>query len=246
MSKCIGIVIPTYNEKDNIIPLIKSIFETLSNIGLKHYVIVVDDNSPDGTANIVREYFKTIDNVEVIVRPGKMGLGSAILTGLQKILDKECITHIITMDADFSHDPRDLKIMLSDLNKADIIIGSRYVENGEIIGWSFKRRLISIIANNIVKILYRTGLKDHTSNYRVYSRRAIEYILKYSTTSSYEWVVESLLICKALGLKIVEKPVRFVDRKKGSSKLSLRDIVKWFLFILKYRLKYSMLKKKTL
>ncbi|MEM1921371.1 MAG: polyprenol monophosphomannose synthase, partial [Desulfurococcaceae archaeon] len=137
-------------------------------------------------------------------------------------------------------------IMLSDLNKADIIIGSRYVENGEIIGWSFKRRLISIIANNIVKILYRTGLKDHTSNYRVYSRRAIEYILKYSTTSSYEWVVESLLICKALGLKIVEKPVRFVDRKKGSSKLSLRDIVKWFLFILKYRLKYSMLKKKTL
>lgn len=236
MNKCIGIVIPTYNERDNIISLLSVLEKVLSSSGFKYYITVVDDNSPDGTASAVREYSRGRDYVDVIIRPGKLGLGSAIKTGLEKLLENPCITHFVTIDADFSHNPADLPRLLSDIDKADVVIGSRYVKGGEIVGWSLKRRLVSKTANLIVRVLYRTGLRDHTSNYRVYSRKAVEYILKHTESSSYEWVIESIILCKTTGLKIVEKPVRFVDRSIGKSKLRIKDIVKWFLFIVKYRI----------
>lgn len=242
MKKCIGVIIPTYNERENIIPLIEKLSRVLSNMDLKHYIVIIDDNSPDGTADVVKEYARDKEYINLIVRPGKMGLGSALKTGLEKLFENPCITHFVTIDADFSHNPDDLTKMLSNLNEVDVVIGSRYVEGGEIIGWGFRRKLISKVANIVIKTLYRTGLRDHTNNYRVYSRKAVEYILKYTTTSSYEWVIESLLVCKAHGLKIVEKPIIFINRKKGVSKLRIIDIIKWLLFVTKYRSKFNKLR----
>lgn len=239
----IGIVIPTYNERENIIELLKRISRVMSNHGYKYRVLVVDDNSPDKTADIVREYSLENKNVDLIVRPGKMGIGSAVLDGIKKLLENKMITHIVTMDADFSHQPEDLPKLLEHVYDADMVQGSRYVRGGEIIGWGFHRKLISRCANFLVKILYKTGLKDNTGNYRVYSRKVAVDLVKYSQTIGYEWVIEALLITIARGYHVVETPIKFIDRGRGTSKLGICDILKWFIFILRYKKRFRELLK---
>ncbi|OYT39713.1 MAG: glycosyl transferase [Desulfurococcales archaeon ex4484_58] len=241
----IGVVIPTYNERENIVKLLDSISRILSENGFRFKILVVDDNSPDGTAEVVREYGRKTSVVEVLVRPGKMGIGSAVVDGMKKLLGDSRVTHIITMDADFSHRPEDLPILLKYVGKADIVQGSRYIEGGRIIGWSLHRRLISWGANLLVKLLYHTGLKDNTGNYRVYSREAATDIIKYSKMKGYEWVIEALLIALARGYRVVEAPIVFINRGRGASKLGLRDILEWFKFIISYRKQYKQLMRTT-
>ncbi len=231
----LGITIPTYNERENIIELLKKIDNVLSEIGVRYHIVVVDDNSPDGTAEIVRKYGNETGVVDVIVRPGKLGLGSAILTGMKKLLEKHNVTHIVTMDADLSHRPEDLPNLLEYIDKADLVQGSRYISGGRIIGWGFHRKLISWTANRLVNLLYHTRQRDHTNNYRLYSRKVVEDLIKYSTMNSYEWVIEALLITYACGYRVAEAPTIFINREKGRSKLGFRDIVKWWLFIVKYK-----------
>lgn len=239
----IGVVIPTYNERENIVRLIDNIRRILDGLRFKHIILVVDDNSPDGTAKIVEEYSRKAGNVIVMVRTGKLGIGSAVRDGMKKLISEYNVTHIVTMDADFSHDPKDLPKLLKHLNEADVIIGSRYVSKGKIIGWNFYRRLISWGANKIVKILYKTKIHDHTGNYRIYSRRAVEAIVKYSTMNGYEWMIEALLIITALGYKTLEVPITFINRTKGKSKLKIRDIIRWFISITSYRKRFKKIKE---
>jgi dolichol-phosphate mannosyltransferase len=238
----VWIIIPTYNERENIGELLDRITRVLGN-KYDYYVLVVDDNSPDGTADIVKEYMSRNERVKLIIRREKRGLGSAILDGIKYVLENDPeATHFVTMDADLSHRPEDLPQMLRLAEKYDVVQGSRYVSGGRIIGWGFHRHLISKTANILIKLLYRTNIRDHTSNYRVYSRRAAELLLRYVSGKSYEWAIESILIPLAYGLKITESPIVFINRRKGSSKLGLGDIMKWWFSILAFRKKYSMIR----
>lgn len=234
------IIIPTYNERENIGELLDRLIKTLEKIGINYNILVIDDSSPDGTADIVREYSSRNDKVKLIVREGKKGLGSAILDGIKYVFknDPEA-THIATMDADLSHRPEDLITLIKYADKADVVQGSRYVEGGKVIGWRFHRHLISKTANFLIKILYGTSVRDNTSNYRIYNRRAAELLLKYASGESYEWAIESILIPVAAKLEVVEAPITFINRLKGKSKLGIRDIVNWWIYIITFKKKFK-------
>jgi dolichol-phosphate mannosyltransferase len=208
-------------------------------------VLVVDDDSPDGTAGIVEEYIGSGNRfVVLIVRRGKRGLGSAVRDGMRYILENDPdAEYIVTMDADFSHQPSDLPKLLEYAREADLVQGSRYVDGGRIIGWGLYRRLVSWGANMIVRILYRTGIRDHTGNYRVYSRRVAEDMVRLTRYNGYEWVVEALLVALARGYRVVEAPITFINREKGSSKLGMGDLLKWLWALIRFRRRYSQLRR---
>ncbi len=239
------IIIPTYNESDNIGKLIEGIIDNLKDLGdLEYHILVVDDDSPDGTAEVVRKYMAKHPFIHLLVRRGVRGLGSAVRDGIRYVLENDPgATYIATMDADLSHRPEDLPVLIKATDKADLVQGSRYVEGGRAIGWGFHRRIISWVANLLIRILYRTGIRDHTGNYKIYSRRLAEEILRYSRADGFEIAIETVLIAKALGYKIVEAPITFINRARGKSKLSLGEIVKWWIYILKFRRRFKELKK---
>lgn len=219
MKTCV--VIPTLNEAENISTLLNSLTD--------YKVIVVDDNSPDGTAAIAEKAGAT-----VIRRPAKMGLGSAVREGVRKALeDKEC-THIITMDADFSHDPKDVCRLLN--TDKSFVIASRYVFGGKIVGWSASRRLTSKIANLICRTLLRTNTNDNTTNFRLYSRECAEVLLTVEG-QNYEWPVLCLVAVKKAGFTAYEVPVTFINRQNGDSKLDSKHILRWLGLIVKEALK---------
>jgi len=239
---CIGVVIPTYNERENIVKLLDALTHTLERLRLCYRIVVVDDNSPDGTAEAVRDYARSNSRVEVVVRPGKLGLGSAIVEGFKRLLAHPDIVLVVTMDADLSHSPEELPRLLARAREADVVQGSRYIPGGGVVGWSLYRRVVSWGANTLVRLLYRTGLRDNTGNYRVYSRRAVEDLVKYTESAGFEWVVEALLTLLALGYRVVEEPITFTNRKRGRSKLGLTTIAKWFISLLRMRSRVKRLK----
>ncbi len=235
----IAVVIPTYNERDNIVELINRMHRVMEKHGIRHTFIIVDDNSPDGTADAVRRLAREIPCIKVYVRERKAGLGSAIVYGMRKALEDESVTHVLTLDADLSHRPEDFENFIPFIGKADLIQGSRYIEGGGVRNWGFHRKLISRVANWLVERLYHTGLKEHTTNYRLYSRRAVEDVVRFSRASGYEWIIEALLILHARGYSMVEVPILFINRERGKSKLGVRHIVSWFIYIVGYRKRYK-------
>ncbi len=229
-------VIPTYNEADNIEILIKEINKL--NLDLELKIIIVDDNSSDGTADIAENLNKLYGNITVIKRNGKLGIGSAIIEGMKKALNFKDCQYIVTLDADFSHDPKDIPRLLKKSKNIDLVQGSRYINGGKIIGWNFYRRVISFCGNMLCRILFRTGMKEHTTYFRVYSRRLAEKIVKEVNTNGFEFAILSILCAKDGGFKIKEVPIKFENRKRGESKLELKDIIQWnakvlYIFIMK-------------
>ncbi len=225
----ISIAIPTYNEKDNVVPLVLELNRILPSAK----ILIVDDNSPDGTPQVLRGL--QLANLLVHVRENERGLGSAIRFGLKSLLDSD---YIVTMDADLSHDPKYLPnmIQLAINGNYDLVIGSRYVKGGGIENWSFSRRIISKGANYLFRIVSHSPLKDNTSNYRVYSRLGAMKALECETTNGYEFQICSIYKIIKSGLKVTEYPIIFRDRKIGKSKLSMTEIISWFVYILKLSL----------
>ncbi|MBI5222727.1 MAG: polyprenol monophosphomannose synthase [Candidatus Magasanikbacteria bacterium] len=233
------IVIPTYNEAENIEKLIKKIF-SLNIPGLE--VIIVDDNSPDNTAVIVknipaspagRQY--QISNIHLITRPAKLGLGSAYIAGFKKALDIGA-DYIFEMDADFSHDPDDIPQLLQAAQHADLVIGSRKIPGGKIIGWGWGRKLMSDGAMWFSRLLLGLKTEDVTSGFRCFRRQVLESIpLDEVKSNGYAFQEEMLFRAQKAGFKIAEVPVTFIDRRAGHSKLSKKDVVEFFLIILKLR-----------
>ncbi|OGH64888.1 MAG: hypothetical protein A2821_00220 [Candidatus Magasanikbacteria bacterium RIFCSPHIGHO2_01_FULL_41_23] len=221
------IVIPTYNERANIIKLIPTLF-ALKIPELQ--VIIVDDNSPDETAHEV-EILQDKFPVHLIKRLRKLGLGTAYLTGFKKALALNADI-IFEMDADFSHDPADVPRLIDALVKlegAELAIGSRRVDGGKIIGWNIRRHCTSFIAMTIARIMLGLKTKDVTSGFRAYRRPVLEAILKQSITSNgYAFQEEMLFHAEKMNWKIIEIPVTFIDRKIGQSKLSTADILEFF------------------
>ncbi|MGQ9463518.1 MAG: polyprenol monophosphomannose synthase [Candidatus Fervidibacter sp.] len=215
------LVVPTYNEAENILSLLSRILRSLPNA----QIIVVDDNSPDGTADVVKEFSQVDNRVHLICRPGKLGYASAIVEGLSHAISQgaQMVGH---MDADFSHEPERLPDLLSALQSgADIAIGSRYIAGGRVEGWSLYRRILSRGANWLVRTTLKLPVRDCTSGFRLYKREAfLRLPLSRLRVEGYGFLYLSTALAVWDGLKIAEVPIVFIDRRQGKSKLS-RQII---------------------
>ncbi len=226
------IIIPTYNEKENIQKLLSRIF-------LLHIpdleIIIVDDHSPDGTAELVKNIPSPCP-LHLIERKTKAGIGSAYITGFKKALDLGA-DRIIQMDADLSHDPDDVPRLLQ--VDADLVIGSRKISGGETIGWGFIRTAMSAGAMWFSRLLLRLRPKDVTAGFRCFKRTVLETIpLEDIKSNGYAFQEEMLYRTQKMGFSIEEVPVMFIDRRRGKSKLSKKDIVEFFVVMIRLRMKW--------
>lgn len=214
------VVIPTYNEKENIINLIKTIFKLKIN---SLDILVVDDNSPDKTSQLVKDFSKEngLDNrIFVLDRMKKEGLGRAYVAGFKWALSKR-YNKIISMDADFSHDPKYLPELLAKSQNYDVVIGSRYIKGGKIVGWQWFRYLNSWGANFMTRMLLGLKPKDATAGFKCYSDNFLTKIdLDSIISSGYAFQVEMINLAQENGFRITEIPITFVDRRVGQSKIS--------------------------
>ena len=217
-----AIVIPTYNEKENLPQLVEEILA----LGLGFQIIVVDDNSPDGTGALADQLSQKYPVLSVIHRPGKLGLGTAYLAGLKSALAAGC-DPILHMDSDLSHRPVELPRLLNRIQKGecDVVIGSRFLPDGRILNRSLKRNLISQGGNLFARVVVGGGLSDYSSGFRCYRAEVLRNIgLDRMKSRGYAFLEEILDLCLRAGYKVGEIPITFANRKAGASKLSLRDI----------------------
>jgi len=225
--------IATYNEKENIKQLIADIL-SLKIPDLE--ILVIDDNSPDGTAEIVKDNFIN-EPVEIIIRTNERGYGSAHITGLKKALEIGAEI-IITMDADFSHQPKVIPEMIKEIQAGyDVVVGSRRIPGGEIIGWGFTRKLASKTAMIITQLILGIKTKDVTTGFRAYrANKLVELNFENIKSNGYSFLEELIFRCEKENLKIKEVPIIFNDRQQGKSKFSIKEIIKFFITIFKLRL----------
>ncbi|MCQ2140333.1 MAG: polyprenol monophosphomannose synthase [Bacteroidales bacterium] len=213
------VIIPTYNEKENIEKIIRKVF----SLEEKFHILVIEDGSPDGTAAIVRSLqAEFADRLFMIERKGKLGLGTAYLTGFKWSLEQG-YDYIFEMDADFSHDPDDLPRLLDACRKngADLSIGSRYSDGVSVVNWPIGRIIMSYYASVYVRTVLGFKIYDSTAGFLCYSRKVLETIdLDAVQMKGYGFQIEMKYTAHKLGFKIAEVPVIFVNRKEGTSKMS--------------------------
>lgn len=212
------VIIPTYNEKENI----NGIVQAISSLPVPFDILVIDDNSPDGTANIVKEMMPSYPNLHLVERPGKMGLGRAYIAGFDWALQRN-YEYICEMDADFSHNPLDLVRLFEacDHDGADLAIGSRYISGVNVVNWPLGRVLMSYIASIYVRLVTGMNIKDTTAGFKCYKREVIENIKPGHIKSvGYGFQIEMKFTAWRLGYKVVEIPIIFTDRRAGTSKMS--------------------------
>lgn len=225
------VVLPTYNEAENIGPFLRAVREAAPNTD----VLVVDDNSPDGTGRIADEVGAEVGGVEVLHRPGKDGLGSAYREGFARVLDAGYDV-VVSMDADFSHDPQRIPEFLDAIaDGADLVIGSRYVTGGGTTDWPIHRQLLSKWGNAYTRSILGVGARDCTSGYRAYRAAALAAIDPTSTSAEgYAFLTELVRRLTIKGAVIVERPIIFRDRTRGKSKMSGRIIVESMLLVTRW------------
>ncbi len=226
----IVIIIPTYNERENIIQLIPIIYKIFRKTDANWSILIVDDNSPDGTWQIVEELQQKYQSLYLLRRSEKKGLGSAYRAGFKYALETMNIDVIFEMDADLSHNPQLLPSFLEMIDRGyDVVVGSRYIKGGGTINWPMTRRIISLGANMIANILLGLHMKDVTSGYRCYRKWVIEKINISSITSEgYAFQEEMLYRAKKVNARLGETPILFTDRRVGQSKLSKKEILHFF------------------
>ncbi len=214
------VIVPTYNELENITPLLDRLF----GLPFDLHVLIVDDNSPDGTAAIVLERQEHEPRLHLIQRPGKMGLGSAYRDGFRYALEHGA-EYIFEMDADFSHDPDAIGSFLDAIQDADIVLGSRYISGVTVVNWPLSRLILSYSANVYTRLITGLPLADSTGGFKCFRRRALEGIrLDRVKSEGYSFQIEMSFRCWRRGFRIKEIPILFVDRRAGVSKMSRRII----------------------
>jgi dolichol-phosphate mannosyltransferase len=219
------VVVPTYNELENIQKLIPQLLDLDLGRTTQLSVCVVDDNSPDGTGVFVEQFAKTNERVEVIRRPGKLGLGTAHIVGMRYAMSQG-VDGVLTMDADFSHHPRYIPSMIAAFPSADLVIGSRYVPGGDVL-YPLSRRMLSRGANAFARITLGLDVKDCTGAFRLYRPRVLQSIdLDHLFSNGYSFLIEMLFGVQQNGWKMSEVPIIFADRIYGSSKISRNEILK--------------------
>ena len=225
------IIIPTYNERENLRPLLDEIFVNAPQSD----ILVVDDNSPDGTGSLADQIAEEDTRVHVLHRAGKLGLGTAYIAGFKYAIAHE-YDAAFEMDADFSHDPRYLPNFLGAIESADLVIGSRYVQGGGTPNWSLLRRFISGGGNIYTRIVLGLPIHDCTAGYRCYRRSVLEQIdLDTVRSQGYAFQVELVHRVLQHGFKIVEIPIIFMDRRVGKSKMSRKIFIEGFVSVLRIR-----------
>lgn len=239
------VVIPTYNEAENVPKLVGELFAlAIPNLS----ILIVDDNSPDGTGEIAREIAaRHPDIVHVIQRPAKLGLGTAYITGFRYALDKGA-RYVIQMDADFSHSPSYIPIMLEKIQEYDVVIGSRYIPGGRVDErWGLNRVLLSWWANAVyIPLILKLKVKDATSGFRCFRREVLEAIdFSRVRSNGYVFQVEMIYLCEKLGFRVLEIPIYFEDRRIGKSKLNFPVKVEAAFRVWEIKWRYRNLNKRV-
>lgn len=225
-------VIPTYNERDNIERLVGELLAQPLDLNL----VVVDDGSPDGTGALVRALAAADPRVHLIARAGKLGLGTAYVAGLTWGLARG-YDFVGTMDADFSHDPKYLPAMAAAAADADIVIGSRYVPDGGTVNWGVHRQLLSGGANAFARFMLGFTTRDNTAGYRLYRAAFLRGLDLHALRSNgYSFLLEFLYRCTQARARVREVPIIFVDRREGLSKISKQEIFKALATVVRLRI----------
>lgn len=226
------VVIPTYNEKDNVVRLSSSVLDQHVDI----QILFVDDNSPDGTGKIIDELVSGNERIHVLHRAGKLGLGSAYREGFKAALSMGA-DYIIEMDADFSHDPGVLPEFLNAMQTSDLVIGSRYLNGVSVVNWPIRRLILSYFASVYTRWVTGLQLRDCTSGFKCFRRSSLEAMdLDSVKSDGYSFQIEMNYRCMEKGLRITEIPIIFIDRHAGSSKMSRRIVREAVIMVWKLRL----------
>lgn len=226
------VVVPTYNERDNIRQLVEGVLAA----GAGCDVLVVDDNSPDGTGQIVDDIRAKEPRVQVLHRPGRLGLGSAYIDGFQHALREE-YDYLLSMDADLSHDPKYLPEFLSSAETSDVVVGSRYMNGVSVVNWPIWRLALSLTANAYARSITGLPLRDCTSGYQCFTAEVLRKIhLEAIRTNGYSFLIELKYRAMKAGFRLGEIPIIFVDRRWGTSKITRREIYASILTVWKLRL----------
>ncbi|RLC45396.1 MAG: polyprenol monophosphomannose synthase [Candidatus Cloacimonadota bacterium] len=215
------IIIPTYNEKENIHKIVQAVLKQDKSIE----VLIVDDNSPDGTAEIVQSMMESNQRIHLLQRAGKFGLGSAYIAGFKYAIQNE-YDYIFEMDADFSHNPELIPEFLREIKHYDLVIGSRYVNGVNVVNWPFRRLLISYIASKYVRFITGIPVKDPTSGYKCFRKEVLQTInIDKVLSDGYSFQIEINYKVWKKGFRIKEIPIIFIDRRSGQSKMSKKIII---------------------
>ena len=231
----LAIVIPTYNEAETITSLIKELFNQIKQLVEKLDVLIIDDSSPDGTADIVRGLEDEYEKITVVQRPKKMGLGAAYKNGFRHVLEELDSELIVQMDADHSHQPSEIPNMLEEIKNFDYLIASRHVEGSDIVGWGIGRKATHSIAGAIAKTCAKLEINDSTSGFRMFRRETLEKIdFKKIRSDGFAFQIEVLYQLKQLGMKGLEVPTIFVNRTEGSSKMGGKEMMQFITMCISY------------
>ncbi len=228
------IIIPTYNEMENIQRMIPDLLDRYEkNLD----ILIVDDNSPDGTGNFVEEISKTNVRVKLLRREKKMGLGTAYTEGFKYAL-KNDYDFIFEMDADFSHDPKEIKNFLNAMNEYDLVLGSRYVKGVNVVNWPMRRLLLSYFANYYTRFVTGLPIRDATGGFKCFKRKVLESInFDKVKSNGYAFQIEMTFKAWRKGFKIGEIPIVFVDRTMGHSKMSKKIVREAVVMVWKLRIR---------
>ncbi|HLI49305.1 MAG TPA: polyprenol monophosphomannose synthase [Chthonomonas sp.] len=232
--KRVVVVIPTYNEAENIEQVVRQVYLTLPET----HLWVVDDGSPDGTAEIAEGLRSQYEGLRIYRREGPRGLGRAYREAFSRLLQEGCYEYIVQMDADLSHDPRYLPDLIQAAEEADVVLGSRYVKGGGVRDWPFHRVLLSRWANFYVHLITGIPVRDATSGFRCWHASALQRLnLEGVVSEGYAFAVEMVFRAYRAGLRIVEVPIVFTDRRHGRSKMTRRVI--WESVQMPWRLRFQ-------
>ncbi|MDZ7626197.1 MAG: polyprenol monophosphomannose synthase [Ignavibacteriaceae bacterium] len=227
------IIIPTYNELENLPRLLPEVLSKDESID----VLIVDDNSPDGTAAFVESQMKNNNRIHLIKRQSKQGLGTAYIAGFKYALQNN-FQLIFEMDADFSHDPKEIPRFLDEIKNSDVILGSRYINGVNVINWPLRRLLLSSFANLYTRVITGMPIHDATGGFKCFRREVLEAIdLDRVTSNGYAFQIEMTFKAWKKGFKVKEIPIIFVDRVKGKSKMSKKIVREAVTMVWKLRIK---------
>jgi dolichol-phosphate mannosyltransferase len=226
------VVVPTYNERENI----HSLVEAIEASGVDCDILIVDDNSPDGTGQLVDEVGRTHPRVSALHRPGRGGLGSAYVEGFRRVLGAG-YRRVVSMDADLSHDPRYLAEMVAATERYDVVVGSRYTTGVSVVNWPIWRLAMSVGANTYARVITGLPLRDCTSGFQCFRADVLRKLsLDAIRTNGYSFLIELKYRAHRAGFRLGEVPIIFVDRRIGVSKITRREIYASILTVWKLRL----------
>ncbi len=232
MTENIAIIIPSFNEKNNISILIKKLIKFLPSA----FIFVVDDNSPDKTGDIVHEFAKRNKRIKLIKRNGKGGRGGAVLAGFREAFKNSEIQSFIEMDADLSHSPEEIKRLTKSAREKTIVIGSRYIEGSKVLNWPLYRRILSKFANLYIKLILGIKVNDFTNGFRCYPRTSIKALMETNLSNKgFIALSEMAYILHLKGFKFLEVPTTFKDRESGKSNATAAEVLKSLIAVVRIR-----------